>query len=117
MLGRPFSSSWGRETGQMTGLITESVYRQHVPHLQRAYLGQVSHQVQGNLGEGIVEVATDHVDPVGAVAGVAVRAVQAHHVSQVGERGRLLVGAQLGYLVSRLLAERSGAVKVLDEMW
>lgn len=64
-----------------------------------------------------MEVATDHIDPVGAVARVAVRAVQAHHVSQVGERGRLLVCAHLGDLISRLLAEGGGAVKVLDEMW
>lgn len=63
-----------------------------------------------------MEIATDHVDPVGAVAGIAVRAVQAHHVGQVGERGRLLVGTHFGDLVSRLLAEGSGAVKVLDEM-
>lgn len=85
--------------------------------LQLAYLGQVSHQVQGYLGEGIVEIATDNVDPIGAVAGIAVRAVQAHHVGQVGERGRLLVRAHLGYLIGRLLTERSRAVKVLDEMW
>lgn len=52
-----------------------------------AYLSQVSHQVQGYLGKGIVEIATDHVDPVGAVARVAVGAVQAHHVGQVGQRG------------------------------
>lgn len=64
-----------------------------------------------------MEIATDHVDPVGAVAGIAVCAVQAHHVGQVGERGRLLVCTHLGYLISRLLTERSGAVKVLDEMW
>lgn len=63
-----------------------------------------------------MEIATDHIDPVGAVAGIAVSAVQAHHVGQVGECGRLLVCAQLGYLISRLLTERSGAVKVLDEM-
>lgn len=84
--------------------------------LQPAYLSQVSHQVQSYLSKGIVEIATDHVDPVGAVTGIAVRAVQAHHVGQVGERGRLLVRAHLGYLISCLLAERSGAVKVLDEM-
>lgn len=64
-----------------------------------------------------MEIATDHVDPVGAVAGIAVCAVQAHHVGQVGERGRLLVGTHFGYLISGLLTERSGAVKVLDEMW
>lgn len=63
-----------------------------------------------------MEIATDHIDPVGAVAGIAVSAVQAHHVGQVGERGRLLICAQLGYLISCLLTERSGAVKVLDEM-
>ena len=64
-----------------------------------------------------MEIATDHVDPVGAVARVTVRAVQAHHVGQVGQRCRLLVSAHLGYFISRLLTERSGAVKVLDEMW
>lgn len=63
-----------------------------------------------------MEIATDNVDPVGAVAGIAVCAVQAHHVSQVGERRRLLVCAHLGNLISRLLAEGGGAVKVLDEM-
>lgn len=61
-----------------------------------------------------MEIATDHVDPVGAVARIIVGAVQAHHVSQVGECGRLLVCTHLGDLISRLLAERSGAVKVLD---
>lgn len=81
------------------------------------YLSQVGDQVQGSLSKGIVEVTTYYVDPVGAVAGVAVRAVQAHHVGQVGECGRLLVCAHLGYFISRLLAERSGAVKVLDKVW
>lgn len=64
-----------------------------------------------------MEIAADHVDPVGAVAGVAVCTVKAHHVSQVGERGRLLVRADFGYFVSRLFTERRGTVKVLDEMW
>lgn len=64
-----------------------------------------------------MEIATDHVDPVGAIAGVAVCAVQAHHVSQVGERGRLLIRAHLGNLISCLLTEEGGAVKVLDEVW
>lgn len=81
-----------------------------------AYLGQVGDQVEGNLSEGIVDVATDHVDPVGAVAGVAVRAVQAHHVGQVGECGGLLISTYLGYLISRLLTEGGRAVKVLDEV-
>lgn len=63
-----------------------------------------------------MDVATDHVDPVGAVAGIAVCAVQAHHVGQVGERGRLLLRAHLGDLISRLLTEGSGAVKVLNEV-
>lgn len=43
-------------------------------------------------------------------------AVQAHHVGQVRQRGGLLLGTHLGYLIRRLLAERSGAVKVLDEV-
>ncbi len=85
--------------------------------VQLPHLSQVGDQVQGNLSKGIMEVATHHIDPVGAVTRVAVRAVQAHHVGQVGERGRLLIRAHLGYFISRLLAERSGAVKVLDEMW
>ena len=86
-------------------------------YLHLAYLSQVSDQVQGYLGKSIMEVAADHVDPIGAVAGIAVCAVQAHHVGQVGECGRLLICTHLGYLISCLLTERSGAVKVLDEMW
>lgn len=84
--------------------------------LRLVYLSQVSDQIQGSLREGVVEVTADHVDPVGAVAGIAVRAVEAHHVGQVRERGRLLIRAHLGYLISRLLTERSGVVKVVDEM-
>lgn len=63
-----------------------------------------------------MEIATDHVDPVGAVTGIAVGAVKAHHVSQVGERGRLLLRAHLGYFVSRLLTEWCRTIKVLNEM-
>lgn len=82
-----------------------------------SYLSQVSDQVEDFLRKGVVEVPADHVDPVGAVPGVAVRAVQAHHVGQVGERGGLLVCTHLGYFICRFFAERSWAVKVLDEMW
>lgn len=64
-----------------------------------------------------MEIAADHVDPVGAVTGIAVCAVKAHHVSQVGERGRLLICAHLGYFVSCLLTEWGRTVKVLNEMW
>lgn len=85
--------------------------------LHLTYLSQVSDQVQGYLSKGIVEVATNHVDPVGAVAGIAVSAVQAHHVGQVGQRSRLLICAKLGYFISCLLTKRSRAVKVLDEVW
>lgn len=64
-----------------------------------------------------MEITTDYVDPVGAVAGIAVCAVEAHHVSQVGKCGRLFFCAHLGDPISRLFAEGRGAVKVLDEMW
>lgn len=63
-----------------------------------------------------MKVAADHVDPVVAVPRVAVCGVQAHHVGQVGQRGRLLLGADFGDAVRRLLAERRGAVKVLDQV-
>lgn len=35
---------------------------------------------------------------------------------QVGQRGRLLLGAHLGDAVGRLLAERCGTVEVLDQV-
>lgn len=63
-----------------------------------------------------MEVAANHVDPVGAVSRVAVCGVQAHHVRQIGQRGRLLLGADFGDAVCHLLAERCGAVKVLDQV-
>lgn len=66
-----------------------------------------------------MQVAADHVGPVGTVARVAVGAVQAHHVRQVGERGRsvLLLRAGTRDAVRRLAAERCGAIEVLDEVW
>lgn len=116
--GKAFLQQLRNANGRITGLISPQLANSHGKFdPQPTYLSQVSHQVQGYLSEGIVEVATDHVDPVGAVAGIAVRAVEAHHVSQVGECGRLLICTHLGYFISRLLAERSGAVKVLDEVW
>lgn len=63
-----------------------------------------------------MEVTTDHVDPVGVVAGVAVCAVKAHHMGQVRQCGRLLIRTHFGDLIGCLLTERSGVVKVLDEM-
>ncbi len=71
----------------IAGLISPYVTNGKKFDLHLAYLSQVSDQVQGYLSKGIVEIATDHVDPVGAVAGIAVCAVQAHHVGQVGECG------------------------------
>lgn len=68
-------------------LIFPYVMNSKKSELHLKYLSQVSDQVQGYLSKGIVEVATDHVDPVGAVAGIAVCAVQAHHVGQVRKRG------------------------------
>ena len=82
-----------------------------------AYLSQVSNQVQGSLSKGVMEVTTDHINPIGAVTGIAVCAVQAHHVGQVGECGCLFICTHLGYLISRLLTERSWVIKVLDEVW
>lgn len=64
-----------------------------------------------------MEVATDHVDPVGAVPGVVLFPVQGHHVSQIGQRVRLLIGAHLGYFISRLLTKGSRVVKVQNEVW
>lgn len=42
-----------------------------------------------------MKVATHHADPGGAVAGVGVRLVQGHDVSEVGELGVLLLQAHL----------------------
>ena len=81
-----------------------------------SYLSQVGDQVQGDVSEGIVQVSADHVDPVAAVSGVAVRAVEAHHVGQVREGGRLLLRTHLRYLIRRLLTERCRTVKVLDQV-
>lgn len=68
-------------------LILPNITKRKKCDLHLVYLSQVSDQVQGYLGKSIMEVATDHIDPVGAVAGIAVCTVQAHHVGQVGECG------------------------------
>lgn len=63
-----------------------------------------------------MQVATHHVDPVSAVSLVGVRGVQAHHVRQVGQSGRLLLGANFGDAVGRLLAEGRGTVEMLHQV-
>lgn len=58
-------------------------------------LGHVGDQAEGDVGEGLVEVATHHADPGGAVSRVGVRLVQGHDVGEVGELGVLLLQAHL----------------------
>lgn len=58
-------------------------------------LSHVGDQAEGDVGERLVEIATHHADPGGAVAGVGVRLVQGHDVSEVGELGVLLLEAHL----------------------
>lgn len=61
----------------------------------RAHLCQVGNHIQGDVSICFMKVSTDHVDPRGAVPGVAMCFIESHDMCEIGKFGVLLFQTNL----------------------